>query len=99
MNSPKQETGMISDEEVNRMRWAARRGMLELDLVLEPFVTARYASLDEADRRRFQQLMLSEDQDLFAWFLSRERPEDEELADIVGKILEFARTAPGDRSL
>ena len=81
------------------MRWAARRGMLELDLVLEPFVTARYASLDEADRRRFQQLMLSEDQDLFAWFLSRERPEDEELADIVDKILEFTRTAPGDSSL
>ena len=90
---------MVSEEELNRMRWTARRGMLELDLVLEPFVTARYASLDEPDRRRFQQLMLSEDQDLFAWFLNRKRPEDEELADIVGKILEFTRTAPGDRSL
>ena len=45
---------MVSDEELNRMRWAARRGMLELDLVLEPFVTARYASLDERDRERYQ---------------------------------------------
>ena len=90
-------TGMIPKDEINRMRWASRRGMLELDLVLEPFVVARYASLDERDRLRFQQLMSCEDQDLFAWFMQRERPEDEELRAIVGKVLEFTLTAPGDR--
>ncbi len=79
------------------MRWASRRGMLELDLVLEPFVTGRYGLLDEVDRQRFQQLMLCEDQDLFAWFLRREQPQDQELAAIVSQILEFARTPPGDR--
>jgi len=79
------------------MRWAARRGMLELDLVLEPYVQANYAALDEADRARFQQLMLCEDQDLFAWFLQRQQPEDPELASIVTKILDFAQTAPADR--
>jgi antitoxin CptB len=89
--------GMITDEEINRMRWAARRGMLELDLVLEPFVVARYASLDERDRLRFQQLMSCEDQDLFAWFMQRERPEDEELRAIVSKVLEFTLTPPDDR--
>ncbi|MCB1678640.1 MAG: succinate dehydrogenase assembly factor 2 [Halioglobus sp.] len=88
---------MIPDEEINRMRWASRRGMLELDLVLEPFVTARYAALDASDRKRFQQLMRCEDQDLFAWFLAREQPADEELAAIVSQILEFARTAPAHR--
>ncbi len=88
---------MVSDEELNRMRWAARRGMLELDLVLEPFVTARYASLDERDRERFQRLMISEDQDLFGWFLRREKPADEELAGIVSQILEFLHTQSGDR--
>jgi antitoxin CptB len=88
---------MISNEEINRMRWAARRGMLELDLVLEPFVASRYGSLDERDRERFQQLMSCEDQDLFGWFLGRDQPGDEELAAIVSKILEFARTPPDDR--
>ena len=88
---------MVSEEELNRMRWAARRGMLELDLVLEPFVQGRYSSLDETDRARFQELMLSEDQDLFAWFLRREQPADGELAIIVRKILDFAHTAPDDR--
>jgi antitoxin CptB len=71
--------------------------MLELDLVLEPFVTARYATLDERDRLRFQQLMTCEDQDLYAWFMRREKPDDKELQAIVSTVLEFALTAPGDR--
>ena len=88
---------MIESEELSRMRWAARRGMLELDLLLEPFVTARYARLSAPDRQRFQQLMLCEDQDLFAWFMQREQPGDEELAGIVNQILQFTHTAPEDR--
>lgn len=88
---------MVSAEEINRMRWAARRGMLELDLVLEPYVQVRYGNLDEADRARFQELMLQEDTDLFAWFLGRKEPQDPELANIVRKILDFAHTPPADR--
>jgi antitoxin CptB len=90
-------TGMIAQEEINRMLWAARRGMLELDLVLEPYVIARYAQLSATDRSRFQQLMQCEDQDLFAWFMQRGQPEDKELAIIVRQILQFTRTAPEDR--
>jgi antitoxin CptB len=88
---------MVSDEEINRMRWASRRGMLELDLVLEPFVASRYATLNERDRLRFQQLMRCEDQELFSWFLGRQRPGDEELAAIVSKVLDFTLTAPDRR--
>jgi antitoxin CptB len=78
------------------MRWAARRGMLELDLVLEPFVNVRFRELDDADRQRFEQLMLCEDQDLFAWFLGREQPADKEIAAIVEQVLEFSRARPDD---
>ncbi len=88
---------VTADDELNRMRWAARRGMLELDLVLEPFVNGRFQSLDEGDKVRFRRLMECEDQDLFAWFLRRETPPDEELATIVRDILDFARTPPADR--
>ena len=81
------------------MRWASRRGMLELDLVLEPFVSARYCSLDPRGRERFRRLMACEDQELYAWLLRRERPGDEEHAAIVSDILEFTRTAPESRGL
>ncbi|NND68485.1 MAG: succinate dehydrogenase assembly factor 2 [Halioglobus sp.] len=88
---------MIDGEEINRMRWAARRGMLELDLVLEPFVSQRYAELDATSRAAFQRLMVCEDQDLFAWLLQREQPTDPELVDIVQRVLEFAHTPPAAR--
>lgn len=88
---------MIEKEEINRMRWAARRGMLELDLILEPFVTSRYAQLDQQDRHWFQQLMLCEDQDLFAWLMLRGTPSNEELSGIVEQILHFARSPAESR--
>ena len=90
-------TGMMATEELNRMRWAARRGMLELDLVLAPFVNARYAQLSASDRHIFQRLLRCEDQDLFVWFMQRGQPDDEELVGIVSQILQFARSAADDR--
>ncbi|MBN7798184.1 succinate dehydrogenase assembly factor 2 [Parahaliea mediterranea] len=86
---------MIQEEEIKRMRWASRRGMLELDLVLEPFVNDCYPRLDERDRQRYRRLMECEDQELFAWFLRREEPEDAELAAIVRQVLEHKRGAAG----
>ena len=85
---------MMSDTELNRMRWAARRGMLELDLVLGPFVEGRYSALSDTDRALFQQLMLCEDQDLFTWFMRRQQTDQEELVDIVKQILDFTLPQP-----
>ena len=72
----------------NRLKWAARRGMLELDLILQPFVENVYPSLDKANQQRFVHLLSCEDQDLFAWLLHRQEPEDKELAYIVRTIRE-----------
>ncbi|MGB2041675.1 MAG: succinate dehydrogenase assembly factor 2, partial [Porticoccaceae bacterium] len=38
----------------NRLMWASRRGMLELDLILQPFVENTYDSLAEDDQLRFE---------------------------------------------
>ncbi len=73
------------------MRWASRRGMLELDLILEPFVREAYTELAHDDRRLYRELMLCQDQELFAWFLKREEPENPELAGLVRKILSHKR--------
>jgi antitoxin CptB len=82
---------MNTDAEYNRICWHSRRGMLELDLVLEPFVKQVYRDLSEEDQRRYRKLLECEDQDLFGWFLGRIRPEDEDLAHIVDTVLAFAR--------
>ena len=65
--------------------------MLELDLVLGPFVEQCYPALDDEDKRRYRLLLEAEDQDLFTWFLGRVTPQDEELAAIVTKVLAHAR--------
>ena len=82
---------MERDADYNRLCWHSRRGMLELDLVLGPFVKERYLRLAAEDQRRYRRLLECEDQDLFSWFLGRVKPQDEELEKIVEQILAFTR--------
>lgn len=74
--------------EKNRLLWGSRRGMLELDLILQPFVEHTYPTLEDADQKRFELLLEEQDQDLFAWFLKRQDPEHPDLLRIVGIIRE-----------
>ena len=69
--------------EKNRLFWGSRRGMLELDLVLIPFLENVYPTLAQDDRERYWKLLECEDQDMFGWFLRREDPDDIELKRIV----------------
>ncbi len=82
---------MFSDQEYNRILWASRRGMLELDLLMVPFVEQRLRGLPEAEQQTFIKLLECEDNDLFAWLLGRGSPDEPELQDIVGKIIRHAR--------
>jgi|TARA_B100000809_G_scaffold240135_1_gene262206 antitoxin CptB len=67
----------------NRLVWASRRGMLELDLILAPFVENVYDSLTENDQLRFEVLLECEDQTLFMWFMQREQPTDPNMQRIL----------------
>ena len=67
----------------NRLFWASRRGMLELDLVLLPFLEKIYPTLEQEDKERYWRLLDAEDQDMFGWFLRRENPDDSDLLKIV----------------
>ena len=67
----------------NRLVWASRRGMLELDLILAPFVENVYDSLTEDDQLRFEVLLECEDQTLFMWFMQRDQPTDPNMRRIL----------------
>lgn len=77
---------MVDISEVNRMRWAARRGILELDLLLGPFVNHHFVTLNEADRATFERLMTCQDQDLYAYLMRREAPDDPSFKPMIDKI-------------
>ncbi len=80
----------------NRLVWASRRGMLELDLVLQPFVENVFPTLDESDQELYEALLEEEDQDLFTWFMRRGDPEDPNLLRIVRIIRENTGLQPED---
>ncbi len=84
--------------ERNRLFWGSRRGMLELDLVLLPFLENVYPALDQADKERYWKLLECEDQDMFAWFLRREDPDDNELKRIVEIVRNNTGLQPEPRS-
>ena len=77
--------------EINRVIWASRRGMLELDLILQPFVEKVYPLLQIKDQELYHQLLEEQDTDLFNWFLNRQNPENPGLQRIVQIIRDHAR--------
>jgi antitoxin CptB len=81
----------------NRLFWASRRGMLELDLILLPFLEKIYPTLSSEDQLRYQKMLDCEDQDMFAWFLRREDPEDKEIQKIVQIIRDTRQQVLSDR--
>ena len=83
---------MITDVEVKRLWWHSRRGMLELDVLLIPFVEEAYQGLADEDKARYRQLVDCEDPDLYTWFMEQIPPEDPDLNRIVQLVLEHTRS-------
>ncbi|WP_421865668.1 succinate dehydrogenase assembly factor 2 [Motiliproteus sp.] len=83
---------MYSETDINRLRWHCRRGMLELDVLLIPFLQDRFRSLALEDQQRFEKLIECEDQDIFSWVMRNAEPEDADLKRIVELILESVPT-------
>ncbi|WP_218814814.1 succinate dehydrogenase assembly factor 2 [Rickettsiella endosymbiont of Dermanyssus gallinae] len=71
---PEQENS--SAESLNRLRWQCRRGMLELDLLLLPFVEKHYLGLSLSDQRLFEELLTYQDQDLYQILIRNKSVED-----------------------
>ena len=82
---------MADATELNRLFWHSRRGMLELDVLLVPFVREVFSGLGEDDQRCYRKLLECEDQDMFGWFMRRNQPDDEDLQKIIGLVLEHSR--------
>lgn len=77
---------MLTEIEYKKLAWHSRRGMLELDLLLVPFVEGRLLGLTIADQLLYERLLAEEDQDLFAWLLLREEAPNDDLKRIIGII-------------
>ncbi len=51
--------------ELAKLKWQCRRGMKELDLLLENYLATDYLLADTAEKARFVKLLALEDDELF----------------------------------
>jgi len=72
-------TEALDDSMQRRLAWRCRRGMLELDIVLQKFVTEQFFSLTNEELIELDQLLDLPDNDFWA-LLSHPNQVDENMA-------------------
>ena len=77
----------MKDLNKHRIFWHSRRGMLELDLLLVPFVKDVFDDLALEDQILYRDLLLLEDQDIYALLMGSSHSEHTKYAAITKKIL------------
>ena len=82
------EAGPAVSSHHQRLLWQCRRGMLELDILLQGFVEHGYEKLSDAERNSFDRLLKYPDQQLIEFFLQQTEPDDMEIARLVESIRE-----------
>ncbi len=73
----------------DRIKWNCRRGLLELDLVLERFVEQHLDQLSASEVESFKELLAYEDTDLLDMAMGRAEPVNQSLCG----VLEMMRSA------
>ena len=82
---------MDQREAWKRAKWASRRGLLELDLLLSPFVAEAFSDLSDDLRADYRELLFQDDQDLLEWIMGRADITNVRFLDIVDSIRRFHR--------
>lgn len=62
-------------QEIKRLRWQCRRGMLEVDLILMRYLERRYVQASGAEQACFERLLQESDQRLFDWLMGKVEPD------------------------
>ena len=81
----------ISSEFKSRLYWQCRRGMLELDDLLQGFYKNSVNTLSEQQLQSFESLLKSPDDLLLEYLMGRTRPVDPGIADVIERIRNSAK--------
>lgn len=68
---------------MERARWRCRRGLLELDIVLQRFMDEYYAKLGQAEIQQFEILLDLPDNDLWDMITLKKEAEDMRLKPVL----------------
>ena len=73
----------MTQRDRDRIRWHCRRGLLELDLVLERFVACHLDALSTSQTEVFKELLAYEDNDLLDMVMGRAEPVNTHLSAVL----------------
>ncbi len=79
------------DVRLAKLRWRCRRGMRELDAVLQGFLDAEAVRLSDAEIGCFEGILELPDPVLHAYLLGRDDPDDAATAALIERIRASAR--------
>jgi antitoxin CptB len=71
---------------LSRLRWRCRRGMRELDVVLQRYLEQRYVEAPLEERQAFELLLEEQDPVLLAYLTGRELPQDSQQANVIARL-------------
>lgn len=72
--------------DMNRVRWLCRRGMKELDIIMNRYRENIYVTLPEQEQQYFKDFLALDDPDIYSWVMGRTSPESEHYATIVHQL-------------
>ncbi|MDH5179944.1 MAG: succinate dehydrogenase assembly factor 2 [Gammaproteobacteria bacterium] len=77
---------LSAQQNLSRLRWQCRRGMLELDLFLSGFLNNTYSQLDHRQQQIFEDILGLPDQTLLEYLLGQNQPDDKDIAHVIQQI-------------
>lgn len=83
---------MIDSARRAKLTWQCRRGMLELDLILNPFVHNHLDLLNEAQLQTFEAMLNQADPVLYSWLMDSSDPDNKEMFDLVELVRRYTDT-------
>ena len=78
------------EQEIARLKWQCRRGMLELDMFLQSYLDKCYENETPEERLNFTVLLKFPDQELLEYLMLRKAPDEKEFTHVISKIRKAA---------
>jgi antitoxin CptB len=78
---------MAGSTRVRKLKWLCRRGMKELDILLERFIIRQQESLADGAWPQLEALLQAEDDVLWDWFQDTSAPAAEHYKELLEQIL------------
>lgn len=76
----------------SRLLWRCRRGIREMDILLQDYLEVYYDTLSTRDQNTFEELLDEADLDILSWIMQKTFP-DEKYVGIITAIRESAENS------